>query len=116
MVDEAARQVAEMHVIIASLQEDINQLNSGTEWTPDSFDLKVRTISEQITQECIKADNLAISKDLAAESLRQGDRKTTRQVAVLLARRKNALKKLQEMGNVVDKLKEEAAAKGDAQT
>lgn len=111
MVDEATQQISEMCLVIDSLQEDIKQLEGATDWTVAEFDLKARTISEQITQECIKADSLAISKDLAAEALRQGDRKTTRQVAVLLARRKTAVKKLYGMGDAVDKIKQQAAAK-----
>lgn len=103
MVEVAEKQIADLRESVASLEKEVAQL-SGLNKTSDEFRTKVRATAELITQALLNVDSVQISKDAAANTLREGDRKTSRQMAVLLARRKTVVKKLNGLGDQVDKL------------
>lgn len=103
MVDSAEKVISELRVSVGNLEKEVEEL-SGHENTGAHTERKARVLSEVITQALEKVDSVHISKDAAADALRKGDRKTSRQLAVLLARRKTIVKKLDGLGNTVDKL------------
>lgn len=95
--------IAELKKDISDLDEDVGEL-SGMERTASEYETKARMIAEVITQALVKLDSVQISKDAAADALRAGDRKTSMKFSVLLARRKTIIKKLNALGDEVDKL------------
>lgn len=101
-MDTAEKVIADLRETVVKLEKDVEELSSF-ESIENHFE-KARVVSELITQALMKVDSVQISKDAAANALREGDRRTSRQLAVLLARRKTIVKKLNELGDAVDKL------------
>lgn len=112
MVDTAERVIAELRETVISLEKDVEEL-SNFESTNGHFEKKAQVVSELITQALMKVDSVQVSKDAAANALREGDRRTSRQLAVLLARRKTIVKKLNELGDAVDKLNNDSNARSE---
>lgn len=100
-VDKAEKAIADLRKTVSTLESDVAQLSSSSSETSE---MKKRSTSELITQALLKVDSIQISKDLAADLLRSGQRDKSRKVAVLLARRKTIVKKLNALGDAVDKL------------
>lgn len=113
MIDVAAQLISDLKMLVTSLEEDVAQVSSLPPSSAD-YSKKVRTTSELITQALLKVDSVQISKDAAADALREGDRETSRKMAVLLARRKNIVKKLSALGDQVDKLSQAATQEQDS--
>lgn len=112
-VEEAEKAVADLRQTVAKLEADVA---AGTQQGQSDDDgKKMRTVSELITQALVKVDSIQISKDLATEALRDGDRDKSRKVAVLLSRRKNIVKKLNMLGDQVDQLLNPPPAPEDTQ-
>lgn len=107
-VDRAEKAIADLRKTVSTLESDVAQLSSSYSTHPPNAaedpDMKKRKTSELITQALLKVDSIQISKDLAADLLRMGQRDKSRKVAILLARRKTIVKKLNAMGDTVDKL------------
>lgn len=103
MVEVAEKQIAELRESVASLEKEVAEI-SELDRTSEEFETRARTTAELITQTLLRVDSVQISKDAAANTLREGDRKTSRLMAVLLARRKTVVKKLSDLGDQVDKL------------
>lgn len=103
MTETTADRIASLKETVTSLEKDVETLTKSGN-AVDGFSEKVRTTAELITQTLIKVDNVQVSKDAAANALREGDRKAATQIAVLLSRRKAIVKKLNELGDRVDQL------------
>lgn len=101
MVEAAETLLSELRITVSSLENDVRELAS-LDRDSNSFDQKLKTTAELVTRALVSVDNLHISKDAAAQALRDGDREKSRKIAVLLARRKNLVKKLNAMGDEVD--------------
>lgn len=110
MVELPEKLISDLRRAVSDLEKDVEELKTLEPTNTSEFFNKAGTISELITQALLKVDSVQISKDAAADALRDGDRKTSRQIAVLLSRRKGVVKKLNEMGDCVDKLKAQAMA------
>lgn len=109
MVEPAEKLISDLRQTVAGLEKDVEELGS-LDGSSEEFQKKAQTTAELITQALVKVDSVQISKDAAANALREGDRKKSRQMAVLLSRRKGVVKKLNEMGDAVDKLTTPARA------
>lgn len=107
MTESKEQMIAELRQSVAALESDVKDLPSISSTCSEEFNRKARTIGELITQALVKVDSVQISKDAAAEALRNGDRESSRKIAVLLARRKTIVKKLNSLGDEVDKLVQE---------
>lgn len=103
MVETAEEAITELRKTVSDLQKSVSELSQANEAIED-FDTKKRTVAELITQALLKIDSVQISKDAAVEAMREGDRTKSQKLAVLLSRRKNLVKKLNELGDQVDKL------------
>lgn len=103
MVEAAEQAIRDLRETLSSLDADYDGLSS-LDSNDVSYQTKIRTLSELITQALLKADSVQISKDLAADALRNGEREKSCKVAVLLSRRKKIVKKLYELGDKVDEL------------
>ena len=106
MVETAEEAITELRKTVSDLQKSVSELSQIDESTED-FHTRKRTVAELITQELVKIDSVQISKDAAVEAMREGDRAKSQKLAVLLSRRKNLVKKLNELGDQVDKLSNE---------
>lgn len=103
MADVAEKAIGDLRQTVTSLEADFEQLNQSPPSATD-HEQKLRTLSEVVTQTLVKIDSVDISKDTAAGALRNGDRQTSRKLAVLLSRRKAIVKRLNTLADNVDKL------------
>lgn len=110
MTDAAEASLEQLRDAVKTLEANVAELDAG-ELSPEDRIAKIRVTGELITQALIKVDGVQISKDAAADALRAGDRKTSRKLSVLLARRKIVVKRLNELGDRVDGLISEPAAR-----
>lgn len=109
MTDTAEKLIADLRASVSTLEQQVASLSStDLNIPPADFERRSRITAELITQALVKLDSVQISKDAAANALRNGDRKTSRQLSVLLARRKNISKQLDQLGTVIDKLTAQA--------
>lgn len=126
-IDLADKAIADLRESVAKLEADVEKLETQqiqneedeepvTEDPTLTRKSKIRAISELITQALLKVDSIQISKDLAVEALRNGQRDKSRKVAVLLARRKTIVKKLNVLGDKVDQLMNPPASSPPAST
>lgn len=117
MVESAEKLIADLRASVSTLSQEVSSLSSApTNLPPAEFERRSRLTAELITQALVKLDSVQISKDAAADALRNGDRKTSRQLSVLLARRKTISKQLDQLGTVIDKLTAQAAAAVEGET
>lgn len=101
-VNEAEESINDLRRAVTDLESDFERFLQS-ERNPES-DQKLRTLSELVTQTLVKVDNVEISKDIAADALRNGDRGTSRKFAVLLSRRKSIVKRLNNIADRIDKI------------
>lgn len=102
MVEDAERIISELRKSLADLETEVNKLSFSDDVDDPEQVAKFRAVSELITQALLKADSIQISKDLAADAFRNGDRDKSRKVAVLLARRKTVIKRLNDLAEKAD--------------
>lgn len=103
MTETAEELISDLRQSVASLDARVKELDTLDSTSPD-YALRARSTAELITQALLKVDSVQISKDAAADALRNGERGKSRKLAVLLARRKTAVKKLNQLGDAVDTL------------
>lgn len=103
MVDVAEKSINDLRQTVSLLELDFERLNQSPPSIAD-YEQKVRTLSEVVTQTLVRVDSVEISKDGAADALRNGDRQTSRKLAVLLSRRKAIVKRLNTLADNVDNL------------
>ena len=106
MTDNAEKALNELRTSVSTLEKDVASLEQEKDANEEDQKKKVREISERITQGLIALDGVDVSKESATEAFKDGDRKTVMKLSVLLTRRKGLVRKLNALGERVDKIGE----------
>ncbi|PXF50102.1 hypothetical protein BWQ96_00262 [Gracilariopsis chorda] len=106
MEDAAERAISDVRQRVSQIESDLAALTSTQPppTPPPDASAPQTTLSEAITQALLQLDNIHISRESAAEALRNGDRQRSARISVLLARRKTLVRKLNALGDRLDSL------------
>lgn len=114
--DKAKESLAQLKTEINKLEEDVEavELLAKEDGNEPAVEKKCAELNERITQSTIKVDGVEVSRSLAADALKAGNRTIAKELAVLLMRRKSCVKSLLDLGSRIEGVEQKTRQKKSA--
>mmetsp|Transcript_12128 Transcript_12128/g.20713 ORF Transcript_12128/g.20713 Transcript_12128/m.20713 type:complete len:126 (-) Transcript_12128:811-1188(-) len=104
-MSDIKKQLAQQEKTFEQLEKQaLDTTTNSNDGNHDALLRECKLCCESITQLMIKLDKVQLSRDGAADALKQGDRATATRMSVMLARRKVLTQKLAQAGKNADAL------------